>query len=36
MLGDVTLPTKVGPVTQRVLFSIVEDLRLYNAIVGRT
>ena len=35
-LGDVTLPVKVGPVTQRVLFSVVEDLEPYNAIVGRT
>ena len=25
-LGDVTLPMKAGPVTQRVLFSVVEDL----------
>ena len=25
-LGDVTLPVKAGPVTQQVLFSIVEDL----------
>ena len=36
MLGDVTLPMKVGLVTQRVLFSIVEDLGPYNAIVGQT
>ena len=35
-LGDVTLPAKVGPVTQRVLFSVVEDLGFYNAIVGQT
>ena len=34
-LGDVMLPIKAGPVTQRVLFSIVEDLRPYNAIMGR-
>ena len=34
-LGDVTLLVKVGPVTQRVRFSIVEDLRPYNAIMGR-
>ena len=33
-LGDVTLPVKAGPITQRVLFSIVEDLGPYNAIVG--
>ena len=36
MLGDVTLPMKVGLVTERVLFSIVEDLGPYNAIVGQT
>ena len=35
-LGDVTLPVKAGSVTQWVLFSIVEDLGPYNAIVGRT
>ena len=35
-LGDITLPVKPGPVTQRVLFSIVEDLGPYNVIVGRT
>ena len=34
-LGDVALPLKVGPVTQQVLFSIVEDLRPYNAIMGQ-
>ena len=35
-LGDVTLPMKARSVTQRVLFSVVEDLGLYNAIVCRT
>ena len=35
-LGNVTLPMKDGPVTQRVLFVIVEDLVPYNAMVGRT
>ena len=35
-LGDVTLPVKAEPVTQRVLFSVVEDLGPYNAIVGQT
>ena len=35
-LGDVTLLVKAGPVTQRVLFSIIEDLGPYNAIVGWT
>ena len=34
-LGDVTLPIKVGLVTHQVLFSIVEDLGLYNAIMGQ-
>ena len=34
-VGDIALPVKAGPVTQQVLFSIVKDLRLYNAIVGR-
>ena len=33
-LGDVTLLVKVEPVTQRVLFSVIEDLGPYNAIVG--
>ena len=36
MLGDVTLHVKAGPVTQRVLFLIVEDLEPYNAKVGLT
>ena len=35
-LGGVTLPVKDGPVTQQVLFSVVEDLGPYNAIVGWT
>ena len=34
-LGDVALPVKARPVTQRVLFSIVKDLGPYNAIMGR-
>ena len=34
-LGDVALPVKGGLVTQQVLFSIVEDLGPYNAIMGR-
>ena len=34
-MGDIALPVKVGPVTQQVLFSIVEDLGPYNAIVGQ-
>ena len=35
-LGDITLLVKVRPVTQRVSFSVVEDLGSYNSIVGRT
>ena len=34
-LGDVTLPVKAGPVTQQVLFSIVEGLRPYTTIMGQ-
>ena len=34
-LRDVTLPVKVGLVTQQVLFLIVEDLWPYNAIMGQ-
>ena len=34
-LGDVTLPVKAGLITQQVLFSIVEDLGPYSAIMGR-
>ena len=34
-LGDVVLPIKAWPVTQQVLFSIVEDLGPYNAVMGR-
>ena len=35
-LGDVTLPAKAGPITQWVLFLVIEDLEPYNAIVGQT
>ena len=35
-IGDIALSNKAGPVTQQVLFSVVEYLGLYNAIVGRT
>ena len=35
-IRDVTLHVRVGPVTQRVLFSIIKDLGPYNAIVGWT
>ena len=34
-VGDIVLSIKPGPVTQQVLFSVVEDLGPYNAIVGR-
>ena len=34
-MGDITLPVRVGLVVQQVMFSVVEDLGLYNAIVGR-
>ena len=34
-VGDIVLSFKVGPITQQVLFSMVEDLGPYNAIVGR-
>ena len=33
-LGDVALPVKARPVTKLVLFSVVEDLGPYNAIMG--
>ena len=35
-VGDIALSVKAGPVTQQVLFSVVEDLGSYNAIGGRT
>ena len=35
IVDDITLPVKAGPVTHQVLFSVVEDLGPYNAIVGR-
>ena len=35
-VGDIALSVKAGPITQQVLFSVVEDLGPYNAIVGRT
>ena len=34
-VGDITFSVKAGPVTQQVLFSVVEDLGPYNAILGR-
>ena len=35
-MGDIALSVRAGPVTQQVLFSVVEDFGLYTAIVGRT
>ena len=35
-LGDITLLVQAGPVTQQVLFFVVEDLGPYNVIVGWT
>ena len=35
-VGDISLSVKARPVTWQVLFSVVEDLGPYNAIVGRT
>ena len=34
-VGDITFSVKAGPVTQQVLFSVVEDLGPYNVILGR-
>ena len=34
-VGDIVLSVTTGLVTQQVLFSMVEDLGPYNAIVGR-
>ena len=34
-LGNAALLVTAGPVTQQVLFSIVEDLGPYNAIMGQ-
>ena len=34
-VGDITFPIRAGPITQQVLFSVVEDLGPYNAILGQ-
>ena len=34
-IGDIAFPVRAGSVTQQVLFSVVEDLGPYNAILGR-
>ena len=36
LLGDITLPVQAGPVILNILFSVVEDLSHFNAILGRT
>ena len=33
-IGTITFPVKAGSIIQQVLFSVVEDLEPYNAIVG--
>ena len=33
-VGDIAFSVKAGPVTQQVLFFVVEDLGSYNAILG--
>ena len=35
-MGDIALSVKAGPVTQQVLFLVVDDLGPYNAIIGQT
>ena len=35
IVWDIAFPVRAGPVTQQVLFSVVEDLGPYNAILGR-
>ena len=35
-VGDIAFPVRGGPMTQQILFSVVEDLGPYNAILGRT
>ena len=34
-VGDIAFPGRAVPVTQQVLFSVVEDLGTYNAILGQ-
>ena len=33
-VGDIAFPVRAGPVIQQVLFSVVEDLGPYNAILS--
>ena len=35
IVGDIAFPVQAGPVIQQVLFSMVENLGPYNAILGR-
>ena len=35
-VGDIAFPVMVGPMTKQIMFSVVEDLGPYNAILGRT
>ena len=35
IVGDIAFLVRAGPVTWQVLFSVVEDLGPYNAILGR-
>ena len=35
-VGDISFPVRVGLVTSQVLFSVLEELGPYNAILGRT
>ena len=34
-LEDITLPIQAGPITQQILFLVVDDLGPYNCIVGK-
>ena len=34
-VGDIAFPVQAGSVIQQILFSVVEDLGPYNAILGR-
>ena len=36
IVGDIAFPIRAGPVTQQILFLVVEDLGPYNAILGWT
>ena len=36
IVGDIAFPVRAGPVTQQIMFSVVEELGPYNAILGLT